>query len=225
MSDKIQVAIVDDHPLVRDGIVYSLQSEPDFEVVAQGETADEAIRIAQERLPDIILLDISMPGGGLDAARQIAAVCPVVKIVMLTVSKDEADVLQALKAGARAYILKGVTAQELVQILRGVDTGEVYVTPTLATRLLMDLTGVGTKAVAPVAEAPLDQLSERERQILELVAEGLSNKEIGRRLSLTERTVKHYMGNVLTKLQVRNRVEAAMLAERASHGERRTESA
>jgi DNA-binding NarL/FixJ family response regulator len=218
LPKRIRIAIADDHPLVRDGILYSLQAARDFEVVGQGASADEALRLARDTGPDLILLDISMPGGGLNAARAIAAACPEVKIVVLTVSKDDADVLAALKAGARGYILKGVTAQELVRILRDVESGESYVTPTLALQLLQAMTG---PAGAPprTAETPLDQLTERERQVLELIAEGMSNKEIGRQLSLTEKTVKHYVGNVLAKLQARNRVEAAMLAERVSRGE------
>jgi DNA-binding NarL/FixJ family response regulator len=216
---RIQIAIVDDHPLVRDGILYSLQAERDFEVVGQGASADDALRLAREKQPDLMLLDVSMPGGGLNAAREIASAQPSVKVVMLTVSSDETDVLDALKAGARGYLLKGVTAQELVRVLRDVWAGEVYVTPTLASQILVAMSGTPPPATKSV-ETPLDQLSDRERQVLELVAKGLSNKEIGRQLSLTEKTVKHYMGNVLGKLQARNRVEAAMLAERLARGER-----
>lgn len=157
-----------------------------------------------------MLLDVSMPGGGLNAVRTIAASYPVVKVVMLTVSEDEEDVTTALRAGARAYVLKGVAARGLVGILRAVAAGEVYVTPSLAASLLFELTGGG--AGSPSA-SPLDLLTERERQILERVATGDSNKEIGSQLSLSEKTVKHHMTKILQKLQVRNRVEAALLAQ------------
>jgi DNA-binding NarL/FixJ family response regulator len=216
MSDKIRVVIVDDHPLFRDGVAHTLQTEPDVEVVGQGAAADDALHLVQELLPDIVLLDITMPGGGLNAVRAIAAACPVTKIIMLTVSEAEDDVMAAFKAGARAYILKGVSARELVSILRTVYTGEVYVTPTLAAGLLLEMTGGSPAPRSP--DSPLDELTERERQILELVASGCSNKEIGQRLHLAEKTVKHYMTNILQKLHVRNRVEAALLAQKAGVG-------
>jgi len=159
------------------------------------------------------LLDIGIPGGGINAAKAIATACPVTKIIMLTASAEEDNLVAALKAGARAYILKGVAARELVRILRSVWAGEGYVTPALAASLLAEMTtGTATTRMAPNL---LDELTERERQILEQVAAGLSNKEIGQQLHLSEKTVKHYMTNILQKLQVRNRVEAALLAQKA----------
>ena len=210
MSDLLHIAVVDDHPLFREGVAHTLGAQPGIEVVAEGDSAAAALRIAADRLPDIMLLDVSMPGGGLNAVRQIAHAFPVIKLVMLTVSEEEEDVTAALRAGARAYILKGVAARELVRILRDVAAGEVYVTPSLAANLLAELTGGGAARTA--ASTPLDVLTERERQILELVAGGDSNKEIAARLSLSEKTVKHHMTNILQKLQVRNRVEAALMA-------------
>jgi DNA-binding NarL/FixJ family response regulator len=212
MAHKISLAIVDDHPLFRAGVVQTLSAEPDIEVIGQGETAKDALRLACDFLPDIILLDIAMPGGGLNAARDIASACPVTKIVMLTVSEEEDDVMAALKSGARGYILKGVSARELVRILRLVYAGEVYVTPSLAASLLVAMTGTPSETRPPDS---LGDLTEREHQILELVAAGQSNKEIADRLYLSEKTVKHHMTNILQKLQVRNRVEAALLAQKA----------
>jgi two-component system nitrate/nitrite response regulator NarL len=217
MAETLHVAIVDDHPLFREGVAFTLGAQPDIEIVAEGESAADALRIAAERIPDVMLLDVSMPGGGLSAVRQIAAEYPVIKTVMLTVSEDEDDVTAALRAGARAYVLKGVAARELVRILRAVAAGEVYVTPSLAASLLFELTsGKG----ASQAANPLDELTERERQILEGVAAGDSNKEIGTKLHLTEKTVKHHMTNILQKLQVRNRVEAALLARSGERPQR-----
>lgn len=215
MSDKIQIILVDDHPLFREGVAYTLRAEPDIEVVGQGENAEEAIRLACQLLPDLALLDIGIPGSGLYAAQTIATVCPATKIIMLTASNEEDDLMAALKAGARAYILKGVPARELVSILRSVWAGAGYVPPNLAATLLTERTSSSARAQSPAN--PLDELTEREHQILEQVAAGLSNKEIGQELHLSEKTVKHYMTNILQKLHVRNRVEAALLAQKESH--------
>jgi two-component system nitrate/nitrite response regulator NarL len=208
MSDRLQIAIVDDHPLFREGVAHTLSMQPDFEIVGQGESAAEAIRIAAEHMPDVMLLDVSMPGSGLTAVKAIAASFPVIKVIMLTVSEEEDDVTAALRSGARAYVLKGVAARELVRVIRAVAAGEVYVTPSLAASLLFDL----TSPRADTTPSPLEGLTERERQILERVAAGDSNKEIGAKLFVSEKTVKHHMTNILQKLQVRNRVEAALLA-------------
>jgi DNA-binding NarL/FixJ family response regulator len=216
VREKIQVVIVDDHPLFREGVAAILMSQPDFEVMGQGATAAEAVALARELLPEIILLDIAMPGEGLLAARSIAALCPVTKIVMLTVSEEDDHLIAALKAGARAYILKGVAGRELVRILRSVYAGESYVPPALAASLLLEISESKRQEQAPTS--PLDELTDREREILELLAAGMSNKEIGQRLHLAEKTVKHYMTNILQKLQVRNRVEAALLVQAERSG-------
>lgn len=208
MSEAIRVLIADDHPLFREGVAHSLAAEPDFEVV--GEVADgvQALALAQELVPDVVLLDIAMPGpGGLAAARQIAASCPATRIVMLTVSEHEDDLLAAFKAGARAYVLKGVSARELSRVVRAVVAGDVYVSPSLAARILVEHQHGGTPD-------PLEQLTVRERDVLMLLAEGLTNREIGARLHLAEKTIKGYMSNVLQKLHVRSRVEAALVATR-----------
>lgn len=212
MTDTLHVAIVDDHPLFREGVAHILRAQPDIEVVAEGDSAGDAVRIAADRMPDVMLLDISMPGGGVAAVQEISHAYPVIKVVMLTVSEEEDDVTAALRAGARAYVLKGVAARELVRILRGVANGEVYVTPSLAASLLFEMTNQATGATGASSANRLDDLTEREHQILERVAAGDSNKEIGAQLHLSEKTVKHHMTNILQKLQVRNRVEAALLA-------------
>ena len=208
MDDAVHVAVVDDHPLFREGVAHSLRTQPGIAVVAEGATAADALAIAAD-LPDVMLLDVSMPGGGISALGRITTAYPVVKVIMLTVSEDEEDVTAALRAGARGYVLKGVAARELVSIVRSVAAGEVYITPSLATSLLVELTAPAGKSPT----SPLADLTERERQIIELVAGGDSNKEIASRLGLSEKTVKHHMTNILQKLQVRNRVEAALLAK------------
>ncbi|MBI5649793.1 MAG: response regulator transcription factor [Chloroflexi bacterium] len=215
MNETIRVAVVDDHPMFRDGVISSLRADANIQVVGQGASAADALHLAQEHLPDILLLDLTMPGGGLDAARAIAASCPVTKIVILTVSENEDDLLNAIKAGARAYILKGVAGNELARLVRAVYQGEAYIAPKLANRMLIEMTR------APRAENPLDQLTEREHQILELVASGATNREAGAHLHLAEKTVRHYMTNILQKLHVRSRVEAALLAQKAGLGDAR----
>lgn len=212
MSDKINVVIADDHTLFREGLAGIISAVEDLEVVGQAGSMQEAIQLARDLLPDIILLDIDMPGGGLEAARMIAEECPVTRIVILTSSEEDDHLIGALKIGARAYILKGVAARELIRILQAVYAGESYVPPRLAASLLLEMREAHSQQKQ--AASPLDELTPREREILEGLASGLSNKEIGEKLFLSEKTVKHYMTNVLQKLQVRNRVEAALLAQK-----------
>ena len=173
------------------------------------------MKIAESELPDIILLDITMPGTGLRAAANIAVKCPVTKVVMLTVSEDEEDVLEAFRVGARAYVLKGVSSDELIGIVRSVYGGEVYVTPALASQVLLEMSDGGSAKASSV----IDMLSDREKQILERVASGDSNKEVAYDLDISEKTVKHYMTNIMQKLHARNRVEAALLAHDAGLGD------
>lgn len=213
MSDPVRIAVVDDHPLFRSGVVATLASEKSFDVVAQGSCAADAMRICEQMLPDVLLLDISMPGCGLRAAQQISQLCPIVKIVMLTVSESDEHVLAALEAGARGYVLKGVSAHELVRTINSILVGETYVTPALAARLLKQVRQAPATAHKPGDAATL---TSREEEILAEVALGLTNKEIANRLHISEKTVKHYMTNIMEKLQVRNRVEAAMRARDAA---------
>lgn len=210
--DPIRVVVADDHPLFREGVISSLAGAADVVVVGQAADADGAVRLVRDELPDLVLLDVTMPGGGIEAASKIAATCPATSIVMLTVSEDEDSLVAAMKAGAAGYVLKGVSASELIGVVRAVSAGEVYVAPALAWSLLREMS-------APRLADPLDELSSREHQVLELVASGRSNQEIGLELGLAEKTVKHYMTNILTKLQVRSRVEAALLAARAGLGQ------
>ena len=208
MIGTIRIAIVDDHPLFREGVTRSLSEIGGFEIVGEGATAQDAERIASTVQPDILLLDISMPGGGLSAVASILAVHPAQKIVMLTVSETNADVTTALNAGVQGYILKGVGSRALAEILRNVAAGESYLSPMLSARLLSDLQS--PQSANGVADR-LRQLTERQTEILRLVAEGLSNKEVALRLELQEKTVKHHMTGVLSKLNVRNRTEAALM--------------
>lgn len=208
MIDAIRIAIIDDHPLFREGVTRSLTEIGGFEMVGEGATAQDAERIVSTVRPDILLLDISMPGGGLAAVASILAGHPAQKIVMLTVSEANADVTRALNAGVRGYVLKGVGSRGLADILHSVAAGESYLSPTLSARLLSDLQSL--QPTDGIADR-LRQLTERQAEILRLVAEGLSNKEVALRLELQEKTVKHHMTGVLSKLNVRNRTEAALM--------------
>ncbi|MFB2554038.1 response regulator [Ensifer soli] len=213
------IVVVDDHPLFREGVALTLTQQPDFSVVGQGASAADAVRLHDTHQPDLILLDLSMPGGGQDALVSILKVAPEAKILVLTASEIDDDVLQALRAGARGYVLKGVGAQALVDVVRSVLAGESYVSPSLAARILTEMRVPARQPVGQGEEETdgdlLSHLTRREEQILRLVADGNSNKEVARRLDLQEKTIKHHMTSILQKLKVRNRTEAAVMLKDA----------
>jgi DNA-binding NarL/FixJ family response regulator len=188
------VAVADDHPLFRAGVIGSLREEPGIEVVGEAVDAPSALALARAELPDVIILDIAMPGGGLTAAGRIASACPATRIVMLTVSEDEDDLLAAVKAGASGYVLKGAGAGELASVIRSVVAGEVYVPPALAWGMLRELR-------APRA-GPYDELTDREREVLALMAEGRSNQAIADRLFVTSKTVEAHIASIFSKLEL-----------------------
>lgn len=208
MDEPIRVLVADDHPLFRAGVVEELGKSPDIKVAGLAADGGEAVRLAQDEMPDVVLLDIAMPGrDGISAAAAISLACPSTKIVMLTVSEHEDDLVSAFKAGAKGYVLKGVSGRELAKVIRSVVDGEVFVSQKLASRLLMELS-------EPSPSDPFEELTAREMEILQLVAEGLSNRQIGEQLHLAEKTIKHYMTNILAKLEVGSRVQAALLAQK-----------
>lgn len=206
MTDPIRILIVDDHPLFRAGVAHSLGVEPDFEVIGQAENGEDGIELAKTLRPDVVMLDVSMPGiDGIATAARIAAALPETRIIMLTVSENEDSLMAALKAGAHGYVLKGVSSIELRAIIRRVAGGEAYVTPLLAGKMLTELS-------RPSGPAYLEELTKREVEVLELLSQGLANREIGERLHLAEKTIKHHISGILQKLQVRSRTEAAIIA-------------
>ena len=210
MNEKIGIVIADDHPLFREGVANSLANQADIVVLGQASDGVEACALVEELIPDLVLLDITMPKmNGIEAVRHLSANMPLVKTMMLTVSEVQDDLLNALKAGAKGYVLKGVSAAELVESVRRVCRGEVFISPSLASGILFEMTNI-----APTYYDLINNLTERETGILKLVAKGLTNKEIGEELGLAEKTIKHYMSSVLQKLQVRSRVEAALLAQK-----------
>lgn len=205
MDTRIRVAVVDDHPLFREGVTRSLSEIDGFEIVAEGSSGADAVRIAGSLQPDVLLMDISMPGGGLDAIPAVLDVAPSQRIVMLTVSETSEDVTTALARGAVGYVLKGVGALTLAEAIRTVAAGDGYVAPTLSARL------ISARSEMPAGKSTLiASLTPREMEVLELVAVGMSNKHVAIELDLQEKTVKHHMTQILTKLGVNNRTEAAM---------------
>ena len=215
---RFRLAVIDDHPLMRQGIELTLKREKDFQVVATGSSSQDAISIVRAHGPELVLLDISIPGCGLRTARKISEIAPSARIVFLTVSERHEDVTAALEVGAKGYVLKGISGPDLVRTIRSIAAGETYITPAFAAKLL-----TRSSAPMPVAGAnpsptslPNEQLSVREEQILREVSLGLTNKEIARKLGLSEKTVKHYMSGVLHKLSARNRVEAIIASRRGA---------
>ncbi len=206
----MRVLVVDDHPLFRDGIV-SLLEAAGFEVVGQAQNGQEAILQVQTLRPDLVLMDISMPEmTGLEALEEIKTTEPSTQVVMLTVSEDDEDLLNAIQAGASGYLLKNLDADQFLELLAGLQQGEAAMTRKTTARLI-----AGVAAQAAHAEENEIRLTKRELELLHLVAEGCSNKAIGQRLSVSENTVKYHMRNILQKMQVQNRTEAVHVAMQA----------
>lgn len=205
---EITIAVIDDHPLFREGVMRILSEIQGFKIVGEGSTKEDALEICATLNPDILLMDISMPGGGLNAILPILEINSEQKIMMLTVSETSDDVLSALDKGAKAYVLKGVGSRALADIVRSVAAGETYVSPTLSARLLSDMSSAA--AIAKQSN-PINELTSREHEVLNLVAEGLSNKRIALRLGVHEKTIKQHMTHIFAKLGTSNRTEAAMV--------------
>ena len=208
-GSRTRVVLVDDHVLFRKGLATLFQAEPDFQVVGEAADGLEAIAMAAALRPDLILMDLRMPRmDGLEATRRILETQQSVQIVILSMSEDEDAAFQAVKSGARGYLLKTVEPQALFELLRGVLRGEAALSNSLATKILREFARQAQHPVEPVS--PPTQLSPREHAILALVAEGKSNKDIARALDLTENTAKHHLKTLLAKLHLENRVQAAV---------------
>jgi len=215
MSTKpsIRVLLVDDHPLFRKGIASLLSSEPGFEVLGEASDGQEAIEKARGLMPDVILMDISMPGvNGLEATQRIKQEIPYVRIVILTVSDEDQNLFEAIKSGAQGYLLKKIEPQTLFQTLRGVLEGEAPLSRVMATKLLAEFARQRRAASEP--RTPTATLTEREKEVLGLLAAGKTNKEIAGALRIAENTVKNHLKNILEKLHLENRVQAATFALR-----------
>jgi len=210
---SIRVLLVDDHPLFRKGIASLLSSEPGFEVLGEASDGQEAIEKARDLMPDVILMDISMPGvNGLEATQRIKQEIPYVRIVILTVSDEDQNLFEAIKSGAQGYLLKKIEPQTLFQTLRGVLEGEAPLSRVMATKLLAEFARQRRAASEP--RTPTATLTEREKEVLGLLAAGKTNKEIAGALGIAENTVKNHLKNILEKLHLENRVQAATFALR-----------
>jgi DNA-binding NarL/FixJ family response regulator len=211
MFERIRVAVVDDHPLFRDGVTHTFRNSDELDLVAMGGSRDDAVRIVKEEKPDVLLLDIQLPGGGIEAAQLIAGMSCKTKVVMLTASENESDVSAALESGACGYVVKGISGNDLIHTICAVQKGDIYITPALAARMLKS--NIARRTARNESEKAAFVLTPREEGILNCVSIGQTNKEIAIALNISEKTVKHYMTTIMHKLQVRNRVEAALKAK------------
>ncbi|MBL8300200.1 MAG: response regulator transcription factor [Rhodanobacteraceae bacterium] len=210
MSPPIRVIIADDHVLVRQGIRAFLDTCEDLRIVGEADSADSAAAVCRELEPDVALIDLVMPGGGVEATRLIRSSCASTQVLILTSYEDDAQIVQAVQAGALSYLLKDTDADTLADAVRRTAGGEAILHPRIATRLVQ---AVRAPASGSTPSA-LDRLSLREREVLELMADGLSNQVIATRLSIGEKTVKTHVSNVLAKLELQDRTQAAVYAWR-----------
>lgn len=210
MSRQITVVLVDDHALIREGVRAFLETQPDITVVAEAESGGEAVRLAEEHAPDVALVDLMMPGmDGVEATRRLTAKCPRTNVIVLTSYHDDEHIFPAIRAGALSYLLKQVGRVELADAIRKAAAGEAVLHPRVAARVLRELRGAGSEAPNVFRE-----LSDRELEVLRLIAEGLSNAEIASDLFVSEQTIKSHVSNILGKLHLADRTQAAAYAWR-----------
>ena len=209
----IRVLLADPHALFRRGVRLVLEDEPDIEVVGEAGEGLDAVERIVELTPDLVLMDVRMPGvSGIEATRRVRELVPSVKVAILTVSENDDDLFDAVRAGATGYLLKEVSIEELPDAVRAVARGHSLISPSMASRLLGEFNALSRRVEEQSGNAP--RLSDRELEVLRLVARGLSNKDIATELVIAENTVKNHVRNILEKLQLRSRMEAAMYAVR-----------
>jgi two-component system NarL family response regulator len=213
-GELIRVLIADDQALFRRGLYVVLGTEDHIEVVAEAENGEEAIQKAQELAPDVVLMDVRMPRvNGIEAARTIRAEVPTTKILMLTVSDEEDDLFEAVKAGANGYLLKEISVEEVAEAIRAVVQGQSLISPSMASKLLSEFNAISKRAEEK-QQFPAPALTARELEVLKLVAKGMSNREIADELYISENTVKNHVRNILEKLHLHSRMEAVIYAVR-----------
>ena len=207
--NPLRIVIVDDHPLFRHGVRTLFSTTPDLEVVGEAANGEEAIRLAQSLSPDVMLMDIRMPGAsGVEVTRRITAVVPGIRILMLTMFEDDASVFTAMRSGAKGYVLKDADKDELLRAIRAVGNGEAIFSPGIASRMIEYF----AMARPAAREEIFPELSAREREVLYSLTEGNSNAEIAAKLDISAKTVANYIANILNKLQVQDRHEATRIA-------------
>jgi two-component system NarL family response regulator len=213
-GDPIRVLIVDDHALFRRGLEMVLEQEPDIDVVGEASDGAEALTKAVDTTPDIVLLDVRMPKrGGIDACTAIKDAVPSSKIIMLTISDEEADLYDAIKAGAMGYLLKEISIEEVASAIRAVHGGQSLISPSMASKLLNEFASM-IKRGDERQQVPAPRLTDREMEVLRLVAKGMNNRDIAKELFISENTVKNHIRNILEKLQLHSRMEAVVYAVR-----------
>lgn len=214
-NEKIRVLVADDHEMIRQAVVMMLKNEPDLEVVGEAGDGAEAVRIATEMMPDVVLMDVRMPRrSGIEATAQIKEISPTTRIVMLTVSDEEADLYDAVKAGASGYLLKHTPVEEIAEAVRNVFSGQSQISPSMATKLLSEFQTMVKKEDKPAASPTSPRLTEREMEVLKHVAKGLNNRDIAKELFISENTVKNHIRNILEKLHLHSRMQAVVYAVR-----------
>ena len=215
-SDPIRALIVDDHALFRRGLEMVLAAEDDIELVGEASNGAEAVQKAGEALPDVVLMDIRMPkSSGIEACRAMKEVAPSSKIVMLTISDEEEDLFEAIRAGASGYLLKDIPLDEVADVVRAVHGGQSLINPSMAAKLLTEFAALNKRDQEErVEQVPAPKLTDREMQVLKLVAKGMNNRDIAKELFISENTVKNHVRNILEKLQIHSRMEAVMFAVR-----------
>jgi len=214
--DPIRALIVDDHALFRRGLEMVLAAEDDIELVGEASDGTEAVQKAAESLPDIVLMDIRMPkSSGIEACRAMKEAAPSSKIVMLTISDEEEDLFEAIRAGASGYLLKDIPLDEVADVVRAVHDGQSLINPSMAGKLLSEFATLEKRDDSERAQqVPAPKLTDREMQVLKLVARGMNNRDIAKELFISENTVKNHVRNILEKLQIHSRMEAVMIAVR-----------
>ena len=212
-NKRLRLLLVDDQSLFREALRTLLSLQPDFEIVAEAENGERALALAKVHKPDVILMDLRMPVmGGVEATRRIMAAVPAARVVVLTTFEEDEEIFEALRAGALGYLLKACSADKLNESVRAAAKGTSVLEPSVTARMVAELNRLGAREGRKVAQPLSDPLSERELAVLRLLAEGRSNKEIGGQLHITEGTVKNHMTNVLGKLGVLDRTQAALRA-------------
>jgi DNA-binding NarL/FixJ family response regulator len=211
--DELRVLLVDDHDLFRSGLV-NLLSEHGLHVVGEAENGDVALRLVRELAPDVVIMDLNMPGpSGVDVIRQMTSIAPLTRVVVLTISADDSDVINAVMSGACGYLLKDSSVDQLIAGIRSAAAGESLISPQIAAKMLQMLRA--QRSTVDAAETIRAELSDREIEVLKLIANGNDNAEIARALFISPKTVKNHISNILMKLQMENRIQAAVYAVRS----------